>query len=247
MSTRAIFVAASAITASFTLGGAAEALTPMSIDASVTEPSADASQFSTAAPSAYAPRSEDGFEPSPELSLRGPRLQCVPFARMLSGVEIFGNANTWWQQARGRYARKREPEEGAVMVMRGYAGAARGHVAYVRQIVSDRIALIDHANWLNGGEVTRDVPVRDVSPRGDWSQVQVWNVAGAHWGGRTYNVQGFILREGTPEPAPMTVAADGTVSVTTITAPELEPVHIARMDDAQVTEAAARGGAAPVG
>ncbi len=48
------------------------------------------------------------------------------------------------------------------------------------------------------GEITRDVPVRDVSPSGDWSQVQVWNVPGRHWGGRKYDVQGFILSPSGP-------------------------------------------------
>ena len=79
------------------------------------------------------------------------------------------------------------------MVMRGWRNPNRGHVAVVKEIVSERMIIVDHANWLNTGEITRDVPVRDVSPNNDWSQVQVWNVTGEHWGGRTYNVQGFIL------------------------------------------------------
>ena len=29
--------------------------------------------------------------------------QCVPFARLMSGIQIFGDAHTWWQQAAGRY------------------------------------------------------------------------------------------------------------------------------------------------
>ncbi|MFN3286808.1 MAG: CHAP domain-containing protein, partial [bacterium] len=29
--------------------------------------------------------------------------QCVPFARMISGVQIFGDAWTWWKQAAGKY------------------------------------------------------------------------------------------------------------------------------------------------
>ena len=29
------------------------------------------------------------------------RLQCVPYAREESGVELRGNASTWWRQARG--------------------------------------------------------------------------------------------------------------------------------------------------
>jgi hypothetical protein len=32
-------------------------------------------------------------------------LQCVPYARAQSGIEIRGNAGTWWAQAEGRYAR----------------------------------------------------------------------------------------------------------------------------------------------
>ena len=67
--------------------------------------------------------------------------------------------------------------------------------AGVREVVSERMVIVDHANWLNHGEITRDVPVRDVSANNDWSEVQVWYVPGHHWGGRTYNVQGFILNQ----------------------------------------------------
>ncbi len=145
------------------------------------------------APSAFERPPEAAFEPNPIVADRRARLQCVPFVRRETGVEIYGNANTWWTQARDRYERVHAPAEGSVAVLRGYASANRGHVAVVRQIISDRMIIVDHANWLNGGEITRDVPVRDVSPRGDWSQVQVWHVPGGHWGARTYNVQGFIL------------------------------------------------------
>jgi hypothetical protein len=79
------------------------------------------------------------------------------------------------------------------MVLHGYSTNARGHVAVVKEMVSPRLMIVDHANWLNGGEITRDVPVMDVSEAGDWSEVRVWNVPGRHWGGRTYRVQGFIL------------------------------------------------------
>jgi hypothetical protein len=63
----------------------------------------------------------------------------------------------------------------------------------VRETVSSRLIVVDHANWMNTGEITRDVPVRDVSEAGDWSQVQVWNIQTRQWGGRVYSVQGFIL------------------------------------------------------
>jgi hypothetical protein len=68
------------------------------------------------------------------------------------------------------------------------------------------LIIVDHANWLNRGEITRDVPVMDVSEVGDWSEVRVWNVTGRHWGGRTYNVQGFILNILTEAARTQTVA-----------------------------------------
>jgi hypothetical protein len=120
------------------------------------------------------------------------RLQCVPYARNASGIQIFGDANTWWQQAAGAYPRSSSPAPGSVFVMRGYQDANRGHVAVVMEIVSSRIIRVDQANWLNGGEISVGVPVLDVSPDNDWSQVRVWYIPGGHWGGRVYEAQGFI-------------------------------------------------------
>lgn len=119
-------------------------------------------------------------------------LQCVPFARTASGIEIYGNANTWWRQAEGRYPRSSVPAPGSVLVVRGYNTATRGHVAVVRRIESERVIIIDQANWLNGGEISVGVPVMDVSPNNDWSEIRVWHIPGDHWGGRVYSVQGFI-------------------------------------------------------
>ena len=121
------------------------------------------------------------------------RLQCVPYARNASGVEIMGDAVHWWRKAAGKYDRVQAPANGAVIVMRGYRNTSRGHVAVVRHIMSDRSIIIDQANWLNSGEVTVNVPVVDVSPRNDWSQVRVWHIPTQTWGARVYNVQGFIL------------------------------------------------------
>ena len=42
-------------------------------------------------------------------------LQCAPFAREVSGIDLHGNANTWWGQAAGRYERGQRPEPGAVV------------------------------------------------------------------------------------------------------------------------------------
>ena len=120
------------------------------------------------------------------------RLQCVPFAREQSGVEIFGNANRWWDLAEGRYRKAKTPAVGSVMVMNGYRTNRRGHVAVVRKIVDVRTIIIDHSNWLNDGKIYLSAPVRDVSPNNDWSQINVWYTPGQTWGSRTYSAKGFI-------------------------------------------------------
>lgn len=135
------------------------------------------------------------------------RLQCVPFARENSGVEIYGNASTWWRQAAGKFDQTKSPSDGSVMVMRGYRDTSRGHVAVVRHVISERSIIVDHANWLNSGEVTLNVPIVDVSQKGDWTQVRVWHIPTQTWGVRVYTVQGFILPNTTPAGAPVTTVA----------------------------------------
>ncbi len=121
-----------------------------------------------------------------------PFSECVPYVRGLSGIEIWGDAVTWWAQAASRYVRSTRPAPGSVLVLRGYNDLSRGHVSYVREVVSQRLLRIDHANWLKGGEISLSVPVIDVSPDNDWSQVRVWHIPGGYWGGRAYNAEGFI-------------------------------------------------------
>ena len=121
-----------------------------------------------------------------------PRLECVPYARNVSGVQIWGDAVTWWAQADGKYVRSTRPAEGSVLVLRGWNDERRGHVSFVKEIINERMIRVDHANWMRNGEVSINVPVADVSPDNDWSQVRVWHVPGGYWGGRTYQVQGFI-------------------------------------------------------
>lgn len=172
----------------------AEALTPLSTDLSIDPAITEGpSEHAVLAPAAFDRQPDAAYEPIGRVTNRRAHLQCVPFARAESGVDIHGDANTWWDQARDQYERANAPAEGAVLVLHGYQDANRGHVAVVREVVSSRMIIVDHANWLNHGEITRDIPVRDVSPNNDWSQVQVWYVPTRQWGGRTYNVQGFIL------------------------------------------------------
>lgn len=119
-------------------------------------------------------------------------ISCVPFAREHSGVNIHGDAYEWWDKADGRYSKSTSPTPGAVMVLAGYSGPKRAHVAVVRRIVSSREIRVDHANWLNNGAIYLDDPVADISPDNDWSLVLVWNVQTRAWGVHQYNVQGFI-------------------------------------------------------
>jgi len=119
-------------------------------------------------------------------------LQCVPHARALSGLPIRGDAWTWWQAADGRYVRGPTPRAGSVLVLKRTNRLRRGHLAVVTQVLGPREVLAEHANWLNRGMIHRNVPLVDVSPANDWSQVRLWYVPGNHLGGRTYPAHGFI-------------------------------------------------------
>lgn len=119
--------------------------------------------------------------------------QCAPFARVFSGVQLFGAAYSWWNQAVGRYAQGRAPQAGAVLVFKASGAMRSGHVATVTQIVSDRIVKVTHANWGGmKGRVERDVTVVDASPANDWSQVRVWYNPIRTVGIKAYPTYGFI-------------------------------------------------------
>lgn len=192
--TRALLLAAAAAFGLAAAPNGAEALTPLSLDLAIDPEATEApSEHASLAPSAFDRLPDAAYEPTARIANARSRLQCVPFARQESGVEIYGNANTWWNQARGVYETAEAPSEGAVLVLHGYATENRGHVAVIKEVVSERMIIVDHANWLNTGEITRDVPVQDVSEAGDWSEVRVWHIPSRQWGARTYRVQGFIL------------------------------------------------------
>jgi len=117
-------------------------------------------------------------------------LQCVPFARADSGIEITGNANTWWAHAAGVYERGTRPELGSVLNFRGNSAMPMGHVAVVSKVVNPRTVEIEHANWAPGA-VSRDVTVIDVSPANNWSAVRVSLGHTADFGS-IYPTYGFI-------------------------------------------------------
>ena len=133
-------------------------------------------------------------------------LQCVPYARQQSGVEIYGNAHTWWSKAAGKYARGSRPAPGAVMVLKPHGKMRLGHVAYVSEVIDSRHIRLNHANWsrINGrrGQMERDVPAYDVSPNNDWSQVRVWYHSIQDLGRTSYPLYGFIYNSPTAHAVP---------------------------------------------
>ena len=135
-------------------------------------------------------------EPTIETPLH--HLYCVEYARLRSGLEIFGDAKTWWQHAEIIYARFTQPAAEAVMVFSGSARIARGHVAVVTRIVSPREIRVDQANWRNHGEIDHNTPVLDVSAQNDWSKVRVWDMGSNQFGSRVYAIKGFIGRNAAP-------------------------------------------------
>ena len=115
---RALLVAAATLTGFAGLPSDADALTPLSLDLAIDPTMTEGpSEHAMLAPSSFERAPDAAYEPIARITNSRARLQCVPFARRESGVEIYGNANTWWRQAVGRYETTEEPSEGAVMVV----------------------------------------------------------------------------------------------------------------------------------
>jgi surface antigen len=143
----------------------------------------------------------------PGTAAAGPSLldyvgQCVPFARSASGIQIYGDAWTWWDQADGRYRRGHRPRVGAVIVFKQSGQLRLGHVAVVSRVVERRVVMLTHANWSRRdgrrGHAERDVTLYDVSPANDWSQVKVWYRDSNGLGSSIYPVAGFIYGDTPP-------------------------------------------------
>jgi len=131
---------------------------------------------------------------TPTIVRPGRRIYCVEFARLVSGIALFGDAKTWWDQARNAYAQLTSPSPGAVMVFDRRKNMKSGHVAVVKRLVSSREVLVDHANWGRDGKIYLNAPVIDVSPNNDWSMVRVWNTRANSLGTTAYNLKGFIAQ-----------------------------------------------------
>ena len=144
--------------------------------------------------------------------------QCAQFARLFSGIQIFGDAYTWWRQAVGKYSRGSAPEVGAVLVFKPHGAMRLGHVAVVSQVMTERVIQVTHANWsrIGGerGQVEKDVTVVDVSKGGDWSEVKVWNNPTHDLGTTVYPTFGFVYKG----------AADAASATSTAKADSIDPI-----------------------
>jgi len=133
-----------------------------------------------------------GFGPAVAQASEGRYWQCAPFAREFSGIQLFGRAADWWNQAAGRYDRGATPKIGSVLSFEATHAMRAGHVATVTEVVSDRVIKVTHANWSSGGQIERNVEVVDVSPNNDWSAVKVWYGRIGKVGTSAYPTNGFI-------------------------------------------------------
>jgi surface antigen len=123
--------------------------------------------------------------------------QCVSYARATSGIQIYGDAHTWWDKAKGKYKRGDKPKKEAVLVLSNDSRMKHGHLAVVKNIVNSRNIEVAHSNWGSDHKsrcvVYTAMPVTDVSPRNDWSQVRFWHYPSGGFG-RVYKASGFIYK-----------------------------------------------------
>jgi len=138
-------------------------------------------------------------------------LQCVPYARSVSGIAIHGDARTWWDKAEGLYQRGNRPKANAVLVFQASNAMPLGHVAVVQAVIDDRHVLLDHANWSRPGMIERRALAVDISEEGDWSEVRVWYAPIRSLGSRSNPTYGFIYTASAPD-ADMDQMADAADS-----------------------------------
>jgi len=137
-------------------------------------------------------------QPEVEMGEQVGFLSCVPYARSVSGVQIFGDAWTWWKRADGKYPKGQTPQKGSVLTLQKTKSLPLGHVAVVVATSQDSRKLwVDHANWGDNGDTRGKVhkrqPVLDVSKANDWSEVRFMNTLGSF--GRVYAAHGFIYKD----------------------------------------------------
>jgi hypothetical protein len=124
-----------------------------------------------------------------------PPTQCALFAREFTGINIRGDAWSWWDLAAGQYPRNNTPHSDTVLVLRATPQLKLGHVAIVKKVIGPREILVTHANWGNDDPTRRIIhdstAVVDVSPANDWTEVRFWHAPSGAFG-KVYDAYGFI-------------------------------------------------------
>lgn len=141
----------------------------------------------------------------------------VPFTRQATGIMLYGDASTWWNQAAGKYERGNVPRVGSAIAFAKTERLPVGHVAVVSRIVEKRVLILTHANWTgqNGarGHAEQDITLYDVSDRNDWSKVKVWYRDAEGLSDEIFAVSGFIYGRN-PSPQLQSVNSDNVGALT---------------------------------
>ena len=161
--------------------------------------SACAGQSAVAPESAVAPPvAGETSNPAAIHPYQGALMQCVPYAREVSGIDITGDAWSWWDGSLGKYERGHQPRFMAVLVLSRTQRLKLGHVAVVMDVLGPREIRVTHANF-GSDSISRRIiydsmPAIDVSAANDWSLVRFWNYDAKAWG-ITYEASGFVYPE----------------------------------------------------
>ena len=120
-------------------------------------------------------------------------MKCVPYARERSGIAYLWRCRTPGgprRPANTRAARRRIL--GSVLVLTGYAGPDRAHLAVVSAMVSAREIRVDHANWLNDGAIYHRRSRGRCEPEQRLERCGSGTPRTRAWGTELYLVEGFI-------------------------------------------------------
>lgn len=149
------------------------------------------------------------------LSDASARIGNAEYVRSVTGMAIPGEAWSWWEGSNGRYPRGSIPAPGAVLVFRQQQKLPAGHLAVVTKVLGPREIRISHADWASTwatrGRITGNVPVLDVSPHNDWTQLRLWYGARGTVQ-RVYEAYGFVYG-GTAPAAPLLPPRDTGVEI----------------------------------
>lgn len=125
-------------------------------------------------------------------------IECVPYARNVSGIHIYGNAYQWWDRALPHYERGKAPVKGSVLVLSKTQRLRYGHVAVVEKVLDRRQIEVTHVNWgrdwMTRRTVYEGMRVKDVSPKNDWSELRFWSPEEGGFG-RIYPASGFVYNK----------------------------------------------------